>query len=73
MYLLTGKVCRECSSAGPAVESRGAHITLEAATMDTSNEQAKDSRVTFADGSTRLLSEMWHEQPLVLVFLRHLG
>lgn len=41
--------------------------------MGASNEQAIDSRVTFADGSEHLLSELWHDQPLVLVFLRHLG
>ena len=41
--------------------------------MEASYEQASHSRVTFADGSTRLLSELWHDQPLILVFLRHLG
>jgi len=41
--------------------------------MDTNNEQAIDSRVNFADGTTRLLSEMWRDRPLVLIFLRHLG
>lgn len=37
------------------------------------NEQAGDSRVTLTDGSERLLSELWQDRPLVLVFLRHLG
>lgn len=41
--------------------------------MNESNAAAIDSRVTMADGSERLLSEMWREQPLILVFLRHLG
>ncbi len=41
--------------------------------MNADIEQATDSRVTFADGSTHLLSELWHDQPLLLVFLRHLG
>ncbi len=41
--------------------------------MDTNNEQAIDSRVNFADGSEGLLSAMWRERPLVLIFLRHLG
>lgn len=41
--------------------------------MSASNVQAIDSRVTLADGSEQLLSEMWHDRPLILVFLRHLG
>ena len=41
--------------------------------MGAGNEQAIDSRVTFADGSARSLSELWLEKPLILVFLRHLG
>jgi hypothetical protein len=41
--------------------------------MGAGNEQAIDIRVTLADGSTQLLSELWHDQMLVLVFLRHLG
>ena len=41
--------------------------------MGADNEQTKDSRVTLADGSERLLSELWRDRPLVLVFLRHLG
>jgi hypothetical protein len=41
--------------------------------MNSSYELASDSRVIFADGSERLLSELWQDQPLILVFLRHLG
>jgi len=41
--------------------------------MDAKIERAIDSRVDFADGTTRLLSELWRDRPLVLVFLRHLG
>lgn len=37
------------------------------------DEQARDSRVALADGSERLLSELWQDRSLVLVFLRHLG
>ncbi len=32
-----------------------------------------DTKVTMADGSERLLSDLWKKQPLVLIFLRHLG
>lgn len=32
-----------------------------------------DAKVTMADGSERLLSDLWEKQPLVLIFLRHLG
>jgi len=41
--------------------------------MMVKNEQVNDRRVGFTDGSSRLLSELWRKQPLVLVFLRHLG
>lgn len=41
--------------------------------MTRSNEQAVDTRVTFSDGSEGSLSDLWKNQPLVLVFLRHLG
>jgi hypothetical protein len=41
--------------------------------MSASIDQAIDSRVIFADGTEQLLSQLWHDQPLILVFLRHLG
>ncbi len=41
--------------------------------MESDKEQAIDTRVTMADGSERLLSELWRDRTLVLVFLRHLG
>jgi hypothetical protein len=41
--------------------------------MNPDGDKAIDSQVTFADGSTRPLSDLWKKQPLVLVFLRHLG
>lgn len=40
---------------------------------DMSNDQAIDTKVTFADGSGCSLSDLWQNKPLVLVFLRHLG
>lgn len=36
-------------------------------------EKAIDIKVTLADGSESLLSDLWKKQTLVLVFLRHLG
>ncbi len=41
--------------------------------MNRSDEQAVDSKVRFADGSEGSLSDLWKNQPVVLVFLRHLG
>lgn len=32
-----------------------------------------DAKVMLGDGSEVLLSDLWKKQPLVLVFLRHLG
>jgi hypothetical protein len=32
-----------------------------------------DALVTFSDGSTTRLGELWKHGPLVLVFLRHFG
>ena len=37
------------------------------------DEKAIDLKVTLADGSESLLSDLWKKQTLVLVFLRHLG
>lgn len=37
------------------------------------NNKAIDAKVELGDGSRRLLSDLWKKQPLVLVFLRHLG
>ena len=37
------------------------------------DEKAIDMKVTLADGSESLLSDLWKKQPIVLVFLRHLG
>lgn len=41
--------------------------------MNNNDTKAMDVRVTLADGSEWLLSELWKKQPLVLVFLRHFG
>jgi len=41
--------------------------------MNNHDNKAMDARVTLADGSELLLSELWKKQPLVLVFLRHFG
>lgn len=41
--------------------------------MERNTETARDAEVTFADGSHHRLSNLWKTQPLVLVFLRHLG
>lgn len=41
--------------------------------MEQNTETARDAEVTFADGTRHLLSDLWKTQPLVLVFLRHLG
>ena len=41
--------------------------------MNAGTTQAIDARVTFDDGSEGALSDLWSNQPLVLVFLRHLG
>ena len=72
-YPIKDKVCHEGSSVDLPEDFRGEHITREATYMSISNKQAIDNRVTFADQHSRLLSELWHDQPLVLVFLRHLG
>jgi peroxiredoxin len=36
-------------------------------------QKAPDLTVALSDDSTKRLSELWHERPLVLVFLRHFG
>ena len=36
-------------------------------------EKAPDSQVNLADGFNVRLSRFWKKDPLVLVFLRHLG
>jgi hypothetical protein len=41
--------------------------------MNKNSNKASDARVTLSDGSERLLSDLWKKQPLVLIFLRHLG
>lgn len=41
--------------------------------MNKNINKAFDAKVTMADGAERLLSDLWKRQPLVLIFLRHLG
>ena len=41
--------------------------------MSKNNDKAFDTEVTLGDGSELLLSDLWKKQPLVLIFLRHLG
>jgi hypothetical protein len=41
--------------------------------MDNDELKAPDARVTLADGTVKHLRELWHDQTLVLVFLRHFG
>jgi hypothetical protein len=36
-------------------------------------KQAPDAVVYLSDGTKRLLSDFWQEQPLLVVFLRHFG
>jgi len=40
---------------------------------DVAREQAPDVALPDQTGETRKLSELWHDQPLALFFLRHLG
>ena len=35
--------------------------------------KAPDAKVTLSDGSETHLRDLWHDQTLVLVFLRHFG
>jgi hypothetical protein len=35
--------------------------------------KAADSEVTYSDGTSLLLSDLWKQKPLLLVFLRHFG
>jgi hypothetical protein len=49
-------------------------ISYKETEMTNENEEkAIDIKVTLADGSESLLSDLWKKQTLVLVFLRHLG
>jgi len=41
--------------------------------MHSEKHRAPDVEVTLSDGSQRHLRDFWKSQPLVLVFLRHLG
>jgi hypothetical protein len=35
--------------------------------------KAIDAEVQFSDGTVHLLSDLWKNKPLLLVFLRHFG
>ncbi|MEJ2657733.1 MAG: hypothetical protein P8012_11145 [Desulfobacterales bacterium] len=37
------------------------------------DDKALDAKVMLGDGSELFLSDLWKKQPLVLIFLRHLG
>jgi len=41
--------------------------------MSKNDDKAYDTKVTMGDGAELLLSDLWKKQPLVLIFLRHLG
>lgn len=41
--------------------------------MSKNDDKAFDTKVTMGDGAELLLSDLWKKQPLVLIFLRHLG
>lgn len=41
--------------------------------MDSNGIKVIDAKVVLWDDSQQLLSDLWKEQPVVLVFLRHLG
>jgi len=41
--------------------------------MDNEDRKAPDAKVTLSDGTERHLRELWQDQTLVLVFLRHFG
>ena len=45
----------------------------EAEEMNKNDDKAFDTKVTLWDGSEMFLSDLWKKQPLVLIFLRHLG
>lgn len=41
--------------------------------MESEKPTAPDPEITLSDGSRHRLGDFWKSQPLVLVFLRHLG
>jgi hypothetical protein len=41
--------------------------------INKNNDKSIDAKITLGDGSELLLSDLWKKQPLVLIFLRHLG
>lgn len=41
--------------------------------MSKNDDKSFDNKVALADGSELFLSDFWEKQPLVLIFLRHLG
>jgi hypothetical protein len=41
--------------------------------MNKNNNKFINAKVTLGDGSELHLSDLWKKQPLVLIFLRHLG
>ena len=45
----------------------------EAEKMSKNDDKAFDTKVALGDGSELFLSDLWKKQPLVLIFLRHLG
>jgi hypothetical protein len=45
----------------------------EAKKMSKNDDKAFDTKVALGDGSELFLSDLWKKQPLVLIFLRHLG
>lgn len=45
----------------------------EAKKMGKNDDKAFDTKVVLGDSSELFLSDLWKKQPLVLIFLRHLG
>jgi len=45
----------------------------EAEKMSKNDDKTFDTKVALGDGSELFLSDLWKKQPLVLIFLRHLG
>ena len=41
--------------------------------MDNEDRNAPDAKVILSDGTEKHLRELWQDQTLVLVFLRHFG
>ena len=41
--------------------------------MKTGENKAPDARITLSDGSEKNLRDLWQNETLVLVFLRHFG